>query len=95
MKLKSMNKYKRFIKLELGNIQEIINLPIFRNMYKSETSDDVGLYTTFVFEFDTGLYNFVGRLGGYIAEDICGNWISMSESEYNKRKNDKILEKQQ
>ena len=85
-----MKKYKRFIKLELGNILKIINLPIFKSMYKNETSDDVSIYTTLVFEFDTGLYNFVGRLGGFLAEDVCGNWTSLSEEDYNRKKDETI-----
>ena len=85
-----MKRFKRFIRLELDNIREIIALPIFRNMYKSETADGVGVYTTYVFEFATEQYNFVGRLGGWLAEDICGHWISMSEETYARRKDEDI-----
>lgn len=35
-----MKKYKKFVKLSLDNIREIIELPIFRSMYRNEVCDD-------------------------------------------------------
>ena len=85
-----MKKYKRFIKLELENIREIIALPVFRGFHKSVVAYDYGDYTTYYFEFETDMYQFVGKLGGWVAEDICGHWMSMTEQDYILRKDEEI-----
>ena len=85
-----MKKYKKFVKLDLDNIREIIELPIFRSMYRNEVCDGDVIQNTYTFEFETDIYRFMGRLGGWLAQDVCGHWTSMGDEEYQKSKDAEV-----